>query len=113
MKKEEQIKINKIVISHFEDAMNQLKERPLPVKERLYNCQAYIEKTPEYIILTSYDTAVAVYSKLTGCVYDALRYVYGYTATSAQHIAKFRNWVRENERLYWDQIESIRYYPIG
>ena len=41
--------------------------------------------------LKSYDTFVALVirdGERTAC-YDFLRYVYGYTATSAQHIAKF------------------------
>lgn len=33
----------------------------------------------------------ALYDKSADTLYDVLRGVYGYTATSAQHIAKFRN----------------------
>lgn len=40
-------------------------------------------------VLKSYNTIVAVYDEQTDTGYDFLRYTYGYTATSAQHIAKF------------------------
>ena len=39
-------------------------------------------------VLRSYNTIVA-YVDENGMKYDFLRYVYGYTATSAQHIRKF------------------------
>lgn len=40
-------------------------------------------------VLKSYNTIVAAYDEVTGIGYDFLRKVYGYTATSAQHISKF------------------------
>lgn len=40
-------------------------------------------------VLKSYNTIVAAYDEVTGIGYDFLRKVYGYTATSSQHIAKF------------------------
>lgn len=71
--------------------------------ERLRNCNAvviFLEDilTGEVIFaLQSYDTIVAVIDGREA--YDFLRYVYGYTATSAQHIAKFFHdyaWERGN-----------------
>ena len=56
---------------------------------RLRSCTAWVYETENYWILESYYTIVAVTSKHTGICYDVLRVVYGYTATSAQHIAKF------------------------
>ena len=44
----------------------------------------------DYYVLVSYCTVVAVIDKATNKLYDVLRTVYGYSATSAQHIAKFR-----------------------
>lgn len=61
-----------------------------PVKgKRLRNCTAWVFETEDYYILKSYETYVAVILKSADVMYDALRIVYGYTATSAQHIAKF------------------------
>ena len=58
---------------------------------RLRTCSASVYETPDYIVLRSYSTIVAYINKNTREFFDALRYVYGYTATSAQHISKFRN----------------------
>ena len=59
---------------------------------RLRTCNAMVysyknEKGRVYI-LKSYNTLVAAVGASGRC-YDFLRYVYGYTATSAQHISKF------------------------
>jgi hypothetical protein len=42
-----------------------------------------------YYVLVSYSTIVAVIDTATDSLLDFLRWSYGYTATSAQHIAKF------------------------
>lgn len=42
-----------------------------------------------YHVLRSYNTVVAFIDPTTDTLYDVLRKVYGYTSTSAQHIAKF------------------------
>lgn len=61
-----------------------------PVKgKRLRSCTAMVFETEGFYILKSYDTYVACICKYNDTLYDALRIVYGYTATSAQHIAKF------------------------
>ena len=61
-----------------------------PVKgRRLRSCTAWVFETEDYYILKSYETYVAVILKSADVMFDALRIVYGYTATSAQHIAKF------------------------
>lgn len=57
--------------------------------KRLRSCTAWVLETPSYYVLRSYETYVAVIEKDTDTLFDALRIVYGYTATSAQHIAKF------------------------
>ena len=61
---------------------------------RLRNCEAtvyaYENEKGRVYILKSYNTIVAIIGA-TGRCYDFLRYVYGYTATSAQHIRKFFN----------------------
>lgn len=40
-------------------------------------------------VLRSYNTIVAMYDDETGIGYNFSRYVYGYTATTTQHISKF------------------------
>lgn len=65
---------------------------------RLRYCSASVYETLDYIVLRSYNTIVAYINKHTREFFDILRYVYGYTATSAQHIAKFRN----DYRNYFD-----------
>lgn len=57
----------------------------------LRSCKASVWETEHLYILRSYNSIVAAIDKQTGILYDFLRYVYGYTATSAQHIAKFAN----------------------
>lgn len=66
----------------------------------LYHCQAAYavfaerEDRTHWYALRSYNTIVCIACYDTDrkrlIVYDLLRWVYGYTATSAQHIAKFR-----------------------
>lgn len=55
---------------------------------QLHRCQAHVMKTAHFYVLQSYNTIVAAVDA-DGNLYDFLRYVYGYSATSAQHIAKF------------------------
>lgn len=55
----------------------------------LYNCQAKVYHNEKYLVLKSYNTIVALYDIDNDTAYDFLRVVYGYTATSAQHISKF------------------------
>ena len=64
-------------------------------------CSAEIIDTPNYTILRSYATIVAFIEKSTGKFYDVLRYVYGYTATSCQHIAKFKNDYKNEISTYY------------
>lgn len=58
--------------------------------KQLLSCNAKVADIGEYYILFSYSTLVAFIEKSSDTCYDVLRYVYGYTATSAQHISKFR-----------------------
>ena len=62
---------------------------------RLYSCSAEIWEYDGILALVSYGTPIAV-CPLEGSLYDCLRVVYGYTATSAQHISKFKKWLAEN-----------------
>ena len=57
--------------------------------EQLRTCQAYVTETQNFYVLRSYNTIVACIRKDSLQSYDFLRMVFGYTATSAQHISKF------------------------
>lgn len=87
MRKKEQLEINKEVL----DAIGRYNEEhhSLGNSTRLRTCQAYVYETPTFYVLESYNTFVAIIEKSTDTCYDFLRYVYGYTSTSAQHINKF------------------------
>lgn len=107
MKKAEQIAINEEVM----DALELVTDKCTIVRsrERLYNCQAWMcdiiaVKSGAVIgtALMSYDTVVA-YS-IDGIVYDFLRYVYGYTATSAQHISKFAKYTGADKALCYKPV---------
>lgn len=76
-------------------------------RERLNYCKAFIlELDNKCLALTSYGTLVAVFDRQTGFFYDVLRYTYGYTSTSARHIAKFRSMLSKSILM------EYRYYPI-
>lgn len=58
--------------------------------KRLRTCSAQVYETEHFYILQSYRTfGVAIIRKSDNQCYDILRYLYGYTSTSAQHICKF------------------------
>lgn len=94
MKKSEQIAINEQVIALVNE-FNATNNYALNWR-KLRSCSAEVApivdaETGEllYYVLRSYRTVVAAIDVRTDTLYDFLRYVYGYTATSAQHIAKF------------------------
>lgn len=85
-----QEEMNRIIV----DAINQYNEYISTVDDwqsvkQLRSCNAKVYTTERYHVLMSYNTMVAFIDRRTDCLYDLLRFVYGYTATSAQHIAKF------------------------
>lgn len=87
-RKELQKKINNYVKMEYEG----IKAETFKSEKRKFrHCQASVYETENYFVLCSYDTDVAAVVKGTAIGVDFLRYVYGYTATSAQHIAKFFN----------------------
>lgn len=71
---------------------------------RLRTCNAYISRIGKWLVLTSYSTIVAIIDSETHVLYDVLRYRYGYTATSAQHIAKFSHDYDVKERHTWREL---------
>ena len=108
MKKVEQENINMFVFNEYKFMEEELFTTP-QLWKRLKNCQAYVLETKNYYILKSYNTIVAWIEKEHDTLYDALRMVYGYTATSAQHISKF-------EKAYcsgkWNCVERFTYRDI-
>ncbi len=78
-------------------------------KHRLNSCQAEIVEYEDYICLYSYNTLVAFIDRKLDTCYDVLRLVYGYTATSAQHITKFYNKFSKSLDV---QPSLLRYYPV-
>ena len=108
MKKSERITMQKTINEAVEvaraNALTEYTASSSPEITRLRSCQAYVITTPNYYILQSYHTLVAVINRETGACYDFLRTAYGYTATSAGHIAKFRSdysdWYAKTYRAY-------------
>lgn len=105
-----QIAINYTCRAYYDSAMAEREQmpwipdnKPSPWK-RLRSCSAEVLETPSYFILRSYNTVVAVIDKQTRYTWDVLRMVYGYTATSAQHIAKFSNDYGNGKRYTWRDI---------
>lgn len=94
MKKSEQLAINAQVltlVNNFNSSNNYALNW-----RKLRSCSAEVApiidaETGEliYYVLRSYHTVVAAIDVRTDTLYDFLRYVYGYTSTSAQHISKF------------------------
>lgn len=77
-------------------------------KSRLNYCTAWIIKPDfsDFLILQSYTTIVAAYQFSTGILW-----VFGYySATTAQHVAKFRNWIRYKYNTGWNYPVTVRLY---
>lgn len=114
MTKNEQREINAQVL----DVLGILRSNSLwqANRKQLRSCSAYVcdlydNETGEvlYHVLTSYSTIVAVIDARTDTLYDFLRYVYGYTSTSAQHISKFS---KDYGLGKWGCANVLRYYPV-
>lgn len=90
-RKEMQIKVNREVMSNWTQAKEVWDSVPDNATiTRIDYCQCGYIVWGRYIFLVSYNTMIA-YIDENGVLVDILRLVYGYTATSAKHIAKFRN----------------------
>ena len=97
MKKSEQLAINEQVVALVNDfnSSNNYTGR----FKRLRSCSAEVAPVMDaetgellYYVLRSYNTIVAAIDVSNDTLYDFLRYVYGYTSTSAQHISKFSHY---------------------
>lgn len=94
-----QYSINAYVEDYFDTYVSEENYHYFPCKQ-LRSCSAWVYETDNFYLLRSYNTIIASISKQTGEFVDFLRYVYGYTSTSAQHIAKFRNDYRKYIKAY-------------
>ena len=90
MKKADQLEMNRLVDEVYEDVIKSLDNYGMQYQGKLRSCSADVWRTYGYYVLRSYTTIIACVDN-EGVCYDFLRKVYGYTATSALHIAKFRN----------------------
>ena len=114
MKKSEQLAINEQVltlVNNFNTTNNFTGNF-----KRLRSCSAEVApvidaETGEllYYVLRSYRTIVAAIDVRTDTLYDFLRYVYGYTSTSAQHISKFD---KDYGRGKWGCANRLTYRDI-
>ena len=114
MKKSAQLAINEEVTAVLHEM--RAKSATLCNPVRLRNCSATVyslcdDETGEVLfeVLRSYNTIVAAIDPRTDTLYDFLRYVYGYTPTSAQHISKFG---KDYGRGKWGCANTRRYYPV-
>lgn len=109
LSKKEQIETNKKVLEAVERYNDEVKGTFLHSGTRLRSCQAVVYETPSFYVLRSYNTVVAIIEKSTDICYDFLRSVYGYTNTSAQHIAKFD---KDYGRGKWGCKERLTYREV-
>lgn len=81
-------------------------------EQQLRHCKATYGFTEdnEFIYLRSYNTIVCIIDRNTGEAVDVLRTEYGYTATSAQHIAKFLKDFRHTSLFRTNVDKNGEYY---
>lgn len=95
MIKKEQIADNAIIEQYIDELNAEISVDGLLYCGRLRSCQARVYITSHFTVLRSYNTIVAAVYRRTPeaapVFIDFLRLVYGYTSTSAQHIAKFKH----------------------
>lgn len=77
-------------------------------RSQLYSCKAWIlhPNFSDFLILQSYSTIVAAYQLSTGILW-----VFGhYSATTAQHVAKFRTWLYYEFKAGWSVLHKVNLY---
>ena len=108
MTKKEQYRIaqleeNEIVMKAIEEFNS--KEHKFVNSHRLRNCTAWVYEYEDCRVLRSYNTIIAHIDFATGNMYDYLRYVYGFTSTSSQHLSKFAHDCGAQHRYSWRYVE--------
>lgn len=94
MNKQDQIDMNEDVMHFFNMAVKEYQNARIYgnfTTKQLRYCSAEVIETDNFYLLRSYHTLIACICKSNDTCYDALRHEYGYTPTSAGHIAKFRH----------------------
>ena len=81
------VKTGEILIERFDRVQRAISYANGLNTKPFRNCKATVSNSGGVHTLTSYNTLVA--AVIDNICFDALRVEYGYTATSAQHIAKF------------------------
>ena len=116
MKKSEQLAINEQVLNALTVFNGANVSTRTDLWKPLRSCSAEVapaidNETGEilYYVLRSYRTIVAIIDTQTDTLVDFLRYVYGYTATSAQHISKFS---KDYGMSKWGCAHSLTYRDI-
>lgn len=116
MKKSEQLAINEQVLNALTLFNSANVSTRTDLWKPLRSCSAKVapaidNETGEilYYVLRSYRTIVAIIDVRTDTLYDFLRYVYGYTATSAQHISKFS---KDYGNGKWDCTHTLTYRDV-
>lgn len=77
--------------------------------KQLRSCSADVGHTKNFLVLRSYATNVAFIDRRSGICYDILRAVYGYSATSAQHIRKFAEDYHAIRTIRIDSNDQLAY----
>lgn len=105
MKKTNQLNVNDTILEALDEYNKYCETANCTAPHRLDYCAAETFKVgSRYTTLRSYNTIVAFYDHDTNILYDVLRYVYGYTATSAKHITKFRRMMDPVFELRWERV---------
>ena len=76
--------------------------------KRLYACKAIIVHVEysEWLVLKSCEKVVAAYQVSTGILW-----VFGfYSNTTAQHVAKFCKWLRDEYNIGWNYQRTVKLY---
>lgn len=103
MKKEMQNIINEKCLEKFNEAYEYIGKHDYKIYP-FRKCSAELIKSDKYIFLRSYRTLIAVYDVEENVVYDCLRYMYGSTNTSNQHIWRFYHDMHANKMYRWERI---------
>ena len=105
MKKTNKIQVNGTILQALDEYNKYCDNAKCTAPHRLDYCNAETFNVgSRYTALRSYNTIVAFYDYETDILYDVLRYVYVYTATSAKHIAKFRRMMHPGTELRWESV---------
>ena len=89
-----------VITEHNRAAEGQIKQ--------LYTCKAwvYMPDNSDFLILQSYSTIVAAYQYSTNILW-----VFGhYSTTTAQHVAKFCKWLRNDYNTGWNYQRTVKLY---